>query len=185
MLRHRDGAICSLCKEPETNLKSGERGREGEAIVLEVEHIDGNHKNNAYKNLRLSCHSCNMTERFRLKKLRSDKSGESEGESKSVSEIEKKLPLFPIPEEGRGRSIKIKTGLLKYLFEVAYKRTPPMTEEQILASAPAWIDQYDPPSDPAMRRWLKMFTTSEYYPWRFDEYGILFMVEAEPIVKEN
>jgi len=184
-LRLRDGNKCQLCKEPETNLAKGGREGEEEEVILEVHHKDGNYRNNDTKNLMLVCHSCNMREHFKLKGHGKTKSGESVGESVSEGQSENLLSLYPYPSHEMTRSVQIKRGLLKYLFEVAYKRNPIMTEEQILANAPAWIDQQNPPSDPAMRRWLKMFTTSEHYPWRFDEYGILFMVEAEPITKEQ
>jgi hypothetical protein len=67
-LVQRDGENCALCSKTPLQIVRGrlffEAGgqqsvRGGRISILEIDHIDGNPKNNALSNLRLLCHRCN------------------------------------------------------------------------------------------------------------------------------
>ena len=58
-LAEQNGDCCSVCGISEWN---------GQAITLECDHIDGNHKNNRPENLRLICPNCHsQTETYKAK----------------------------------------------------------------------------------------------------------------------
>lgn len=65
----RDGEKCSICGRMTVS-----KPKKGTVIngyqYLDIDHIDGNKKNNDYNNLRLLCRSCNVKEEHRVKRAK-------------------------------------------------------------------------------------------------------------------
>jgi len=179
LLGHR----CYICGQRE-------RARE----TMEIHHIDGNNNNNAKWNLAFAhkiCHrnltklnkqynsAMNATPSLTVPSDGCTNRCEREREIKSGGGSNF-FEFFPVQTEERERSILIKDGLQKFLFEAAKSG---MSRKDIVHSAPSYIDINDPPSELTVRRWLNVFTSGAY-PYRFDPKDRLYIEGDEVQVQK-
>jgi hypothetical protein len=88
----RDGERCAICHAIPTTRNESLAHRPTTQNTLDIDHIDGNPKNNELDNLRLLCRRCNVTAANRLrsaKDLRSAKRERERSEGRPATRIAK------------------------------------------------------------------------------------------------
>jgi hypothetical protein len=166
--------ICSRCGlVPEWN---------GEPLILQVDHIDGNSHNNAVENLRLLCPNCHSQTPTWCNKNRSNKPKITED---IADKIKKDLDILTCVQIAQKYKVSC-TAVMNFLRKNKIKKSvvntyhkkvnKPVIKEEleyfIANTSIMQVSRYYGISDNAIRKWCKKFNIDTVSGWSMNNLGI-------------
>ncbi len=128
----------------------------GEPIPLELDHIDGNHHNNLFENLKILCPNCHAKTPTYRGKNKKNKNSEI---TKIKKEKTKTKPVYNCSSCGVELAKKCKTGLCHSCYQKTQRKVERPLKEQLIReieeSSYLAVSRKYGVSDNAIRKWIK------------------------------